>query len=72
MPKLKNLNYELKNLNLNYVLQRDRHKGVEHLIDIENPNHVAPKMKKVTELGKGDDSKPQLSRKERWVHTESN
>lgn len=46
--------------------ESDKHKGIEHLIAIENPNHVAQKMKKVTDLGKdGEDSKPQLTRKER-------
>jgi len=45
--------------------EQERHKGVEHLIAVQNPNHVAPKMKKVTDLEKGGDAKPQLTRKER-------
>lgn len=47
-----------------FFLQRERHKGVEHLIEIQNPNLVAPKMKKVSEL-EIDDSRPQLTRRQR-------
>merc|ERR1711881_805044 len=41
-------------------------KGAEGLIEIENPNRVKPKQKKVTALDtEGNDGKPQLSRRER-------
>jgi len=30
--------------------ENDKHKGVDHLIEIENPNRVQQKMKKVTDL----------------------
>ena len=41
-------------------------KGAEALIEIENPNRVVQKQKKVTALEtEGDASKPQLSRRER-------
>merc|ERR1712018_256449 len=42
-------------------------KGAEGLIEIENPNRVKPKQKKVTALDadSGSSSKPQLSRRER-------
>ncbi|CAH0563986.1 unnamed protein product [Brassicogethes aeneus] len=41
-------------------------KGVSKLIEIENPNRVQKKMKKVTALTTSDmDGKPQLSRRER-------
>jgi len=40
-----------------------RGKGVEKLIDIENPNRVQKKHKKVDQIGTGP--KPQLSRRER-------
>jgi len=39
-------------------------KGVSHLIEIENPNRMAQKSKKVSELESGD-GKPQLTRKQR-------
>ena len=39
-------------------------KGAEGLIEIENPNRVKPKQKKVTALDT-EDGKPQLSRRER-------
>lgn len=45
-------------------LQR-RRAGVEGLIEIENPNRVAQKSKKVTQLEL--DEPKQLSRRERWV-----
>jgi hypothetical protein len=38
-------------------------KGVSHLIEIENPNHVAQKTKKVSQLAEG--AAPTLSRRER-------
>lgn len=41
-----------------------RRKGAEGLIDIQNPNRVQQKMKKVSNLTH-DDAKPQLSRRER-------
>jgi len=41
-----------------------KHKGITHLIDIENPNRVKQKTKKVTDL-EVEDTKPQLSRRER-------
>lgn len=39
-------------------------KGVAHLIDIENPNHVVRKTKKVSELD-ASESQPALTRKQR-------
>lgn len=39
-------------------------KGLSHLIQTENPNHIQQKSKKVSELDTGD-GKPQLTRKER-------
>uniref|UniRef100_A0A915IJM6 Uncharacterized protein n=1 Tax=Romanomermis culicivorax TaxID=13658 RepID=A0A915IJM6_ROMCU len=39
----------------------DKHKGVEHLIEVENPNRVKQKMKKVTDLKLEN---TELSRKE--------
>jgi len=40
-------------------------KGVSHLIEVQNPNHMKKKdNRKVSELG-NDESKPQLSRRER-------
>lgn len=46
--------------------QDGKPKGVAHLIDIENPNHVVRKTKKVSELdGDGSASQPALSRKQR-------
>jgi len=46
--------------------QDSKPKGVAHLIDIENPNHVTRKTKKVAEL---DDSQTQssLTRKQRYI-----
>ncbi|VDP02827.1 unnamed protein product [Soboliphyme baturini] len=41
-----------------------KHKGVQHLIEIENPNRVKQKLKKVTEVNVNLDES-QLSRKER-------
>ena len=37
------------------------------LIEIENPNRVAQKTKKASDLNAVDESKPQLSRRERLV-----
>lgn len=49
-----------------YCSFQDRHKGVSHLIDIENPNRAVKKQQKVSAL---DSTKgPQLSRKERFVY----
>ncbi|CAL1273817.1 unnamed protein product [Larinioides sclopetarius] len=39
-------------------------KGVQHLIEVENPNHVVKKEKKVDAI-KLDENAPQLSRRER-------
>lgn len=46
---------------------QDRHKGVSHLIEIENPNRAIKKNKKLNSLDTegGARSQPQLSRKER-------
>ena len=44
--------------------QDSKPKGVAHLIDIENPNHVVRKTKKVSEL-EGSQSQPALTRKQR-------
>jgi len=38
---------------------------VQHLIEIENPNHVVRKVKKVTEI---DSAEASLSRREKYVH----
>ena len=46
-------------------LQDGKPKGVAHLIDIENPNHVVRKTKKVSELD-GSQSQPALTRKQRY------
>ena len=46
------------------IFQDGKPKGVAHLIDIENPNHVVRKTKKVSELD-GSASQPTLSRKQR-------
>jgi len=40
-------------------------KGVSGLIEVENPNRVAQKTKKASDLNAVDESKPQLSRRER-------
>ena len=37
------------------------------LIEIENPNRVAQKTKKATDIEADDAAKPQLSRRERFV-----
>ena len=37
------------------------------LIEIENPNRVAHKTKKATDIEADDAAKPQLSRRERFV-----
>lgn len=51
-----------------FVCFQERHKGISHLIDIENPNRAVKKQQKLSAL---DDAKgPQLSRKERYdIHT---
>ncbi|KAL6424164.1 28 kDa heat- and acid-stable phosphoprotein-like [Cataglyphis hispanica] len=40
-------------------------KGVENLIEVENPNRIQKKTKKLTQLNQSLDSKPELSRRER-------
>jgi len=45
--------------------QDSKPKGVEHLIDIENPNHVVRKTKKVSELDSSQ-SPASLTRKQRY------
>lgn len=45
-------------------------KGIEHLIEIENPNRVKQKTKKVTALdtsGAGASQQPELSRRQRYA-----
>ena len=47
--------------------ESDKHKGVEHLIEIQNPNRSgARQAKKISELN--EDGTAQLSRRERWVN----
>ncbi|XP_060583083.1 28 kDa heat- and acid-stable phosphoprotein-like [Ruditapes philippinarum] len=43
----------------------DRHKGVSHLIAIENPNRALKKSKKIDALDTAPSAGPQLSRRER-------
>ncbi|CAB3364435.1 28 kDa heat- and acid-stable phosphoprotein [Cloeon dipterum] len=46
--------------------EEEKAKGVQHLIEVENPNRVQKKTKKVTELNtEAASSAPQLSRRER-------
>lgn len=53
-------------LNLSLVVDpQQKRKGVEGLIDIENPNRVIQTTKKVTQLDL--DGPKELSRRERWV-----
>lgn len=48
------------------VIEFQKAKGVSNLIEIENPNRVQKKLKKVTKLDTADlADKPQLSRRER-------
>lgn len=45
---------------------KGKHKGVSNLIEIENPNRVQKKTKKIATLNAADlEGKPQLSRRER-------
>lgn len=46
-------------------MQRKKSSGVEGLIEIENPNRISQKSKKVTEVDV--DAPRELSRRERWV-----
>ncbi|XP_077980293.1 28 kDa heat- and acid-stable phosphoprotein-like [Glandiceps talaboti] len=46
-------------------LGHQSNKGVEGLIEIENPNRVSQKMKKASEVNTEQTEKPQLSRRER-------
>ena len=48
-----------------WCFQDSKPKGVAHLIDIENPNHVVRKTKKVSELD-GSQSQPTLTRRQRY------
>ena len=43
-------------------------KGVSGLIEIENPNRVAQKMKKASDVQLNDDTTSQLSRRERYCN----
>lgn len=45
--------------------QEEKPKGVSSLIEVENPNRLVKKSKKVEDLDTGD-GKPQLSRKQRY------
>ena len=47
-----------------FFFQPDKHKGISHLIDIENPNRVKQKSKKVSDIELNQ--KPTLSRRERF------
>lgn len=54
------------NRNFSYKCLQGKAKGVSNLIEIENPNRVQKKTKKVSALNTEDlESKPQLSRRER-------
>lgn len=47
-------------------------KGVENLIEVENPNRIQKKTKKLSQLNEAlDSSKPELSRRERYVYHRS-
>lgn len=47
------------------LLQAGKAKGVENLIQVENPNRVQKKTKKLSQLNQSLDAKPELSRRER-------
>lgn len=47
--------------------KKDKHKGVEGLIEVENPNRVAKKSVKARDIDVN--AKVQLSRKERYITT---
>jgi len=56
------------NLLLILFLQGGKAKGVENLIQVENPNRVQRKTKKLSQLNQSlDTAKPELSRRERYV-----
>ena len=46
-------------------------KGVSGLIEIENPNRVAQKMKKASDVQLNDDTSSQLSRRERYYNCDN-
>lgn len=49
-------------------MQGGKAKGVENLIQVENPNRVQKKTKKLSQLNQSlDSAKPELSRRERYV-----
>lgn len=49
-------------------MQGGKAKGVENLIQVENPNRVQKKTKKLAQLNQSlDTAKPELSRRERYV-----
>lgn len=49
-------------------MQGGKAKGVENLIQVENPNRVQKKTKKLSQLNQSlDTAKPELSRRERYV-----
>lgn len=49
-------------------LQGGKAKGVENLIQVENPNRIQRKTKKLSQLNQSlDTAKPELSRRERYV-----
>lgn len=53
-------------LYITIIIQKDKKKGVSGLIEVENPNRVQKKTKKLSTLNETlTDSKPQLSRRER-------
>lgn len=50
------------------LLQGGKAKGVENLIQVENPNRVQKKTKKLSQLNQSlDTDKPELSRRERYM-----
>lgn len=49
-------------------MQAGKAKGVENLIQVENPNRVQKKTKKLSQLNQSiDTARPELSRRERYV-----
>ncbi|XP_037572361.1 uncharacterized protein LOC119454528 [Dermacentor silvarum] len=52
-------------LSIVFVCLQAKAKGVEHLIEVQNPNRVEKKPKKVAQLNEVEEEAPQLSRRER-------
>lgn len=51
-----------------FSVQGGKAKGVENLIQVENPNRIQRKTKKLSQLNQAlDTAKPELSRRERYV-----